>query len=758
MNRIASNRHLFNRPTWRLCMKLEKAIVRSFNKNVPFGSNNDRLFCQMNKICRQYLYLTSYRNSFQLSNHLLKYSQSNKGSSENKSSSSGKEGEGENKEDPNKKNGITVRDLMIPIALMFIAQFLFSVNDPNQASNISWQYFVNHVLTSGEVEKITVLAESNVAFIFLHPGAIIEGKPVRSNLLSLKISSVPSFEEKLRQAEKSLGVTAENSISIQYERSYDSLIRLLLIIGFVSLLIYSFANVSKGAGKSLDLFGGLRSAKFTMIDPSLGQGKGVKFSDVAGLKEAKVEIMEFVAYLKNAERYKNLGAKIPKGVLLLGPPGCGKTLLAKAVASEASVPFLAMAGSEFIEMIGGLGAARVRDLFAKARLRSPCIIYIDEIDAIGRKRSSNAVGSSSDEGEQTLNQLLVEMDGMAGREGIILLASTNRAEILDKALLRPGRFDRHILIDYPTLAERVEIFQHHLKPIKLEKEPSAYASRLAQLTPGFSGADIANVCNEAALNAAKTLKRHVTEVDLEYAIERIVGGAEKRTTVISPDERKIVAYHESGHALVGWLLKHTDALLKITIVPRTSAVLGFAMNLPTDKKLYSQEELFDKMCMALGGRVAESVVFNKVTTGAQNDLKKVTNMAYTQVKSFGMDPVVGPLSFGTSNELGEASSDYSAKPYSKKLAATIDTRVSMLVGSAYKATEKVILENRDKLKILADALLERETLNYNDVVKLIGPPPHGNKKQVEIIDFGPVTEEETKQQQQQSNESSNEKE
>merc|ERR1719295_1615858 len=406
-----------------------------------------------------------------------------------------------------------------------------------------------------------------------------------------------------------------------------------------------------------------------------------------------------------------LGAKPPKGAILFGPPGCGKTLLAKAVANEANVPFLSMNGSEFIEMIGGLGASRVRNLFAEARKRAPSIIYIDEIDAIGRKRSEagGGMGNSNQEGEQTLNQLLVEMDGMGTTSNVILLASTNRADVLDKALLRPGRFDRHITIDLPTLSERKDILEKHLEGVVLEKSPSEYSERLAQLTPGFSGADLANLINEAALHAARDLQDKITQKNLEYAIERVIAGPEKKTKMLSAQERNVVAYHESGHALVGWMLEHTDALLKVTIIPRTSAALGFAQYTPVDKKLFSPDEFMDRMCMALGGRVAESLTFNKITTGAQNDLEKVTKMAYSQIREFGFNKDVGLVSFDMSGG--------GKKPYSKQLAATMDLETRKLIAQAYKRTETVLLEHKDKLEILAQRLLEVETLNYDDVVE-----------------------------------------
>lgn len=418
---------------------------------------------------------------------------------------------------------------------------------------------------------------------------------------------------------------------------------------------------------------------------------------------------------------------------MLGPPGCGKTLLAKALATEAKVPFLAMAGTEFIEMVGGLGAARVRNLFKEARMRAPCIIYIDEIDGIGKKRSSS-INASGGEEEQTLNQLLVEMDGMSGRDGVIILASTNRAEVLDKALLRPGRLDRHILIDYPTLEERRETFQQYLGKIKLSFNPDEYSLRLAQLTPGFSGADIANVCNEAALNAARNGRRSVIYDDFEYAVERVIGGPEKRSQVLSPSEKKIVAYHECGHALVGWLCKYTDALLKVTIVPRTNNILGFAQYLPSDQKLYSKEELFDRMCMALGGRVAEALIFNAISNGAKDDLKRVTKMAYAQIKQYGMDDELGAISYP--NESSEG--NLGKKPYSKRLGNLIDLRARLMIASAYKTTEDLLKENKDKLKLLAEELLKSEVLNYKDIEKLIGPPPHGAKKTITSLDLAGI--------------------
>ncbi|XP_030567745.1 paraplegin [Drosophila novamexicana] len=598
---------------------------------------------------------------------------------------------------------------------------------------VSWNEFVHHMLAVGEVKELIIRPDMEMVTIILHDGAVIKGRKVTSTIFHMAVADANKFEEKLRLVEKRLGIT--DGVPVTYDRQTDTTGRILMLLLFCALLM-SIATRMKSMKSplSMDSFNQMGRAKFTLVDPFDG-GRGVLFRDVAGLSEAKQEVKEFVDYLKTPEKYQRLGAKVPRGALLLGPPGCGKTLLAKAVATEAQVPFLSMNGSEFIEMIGGLGAARVRDLFKEGKKRAPCIIYIDEIDAIGRQRSgTESMGQgSSGESEQTLNQLLVEMDGMATKEGVLMLASTNRADILDKALLRPGRFDRHILIDLPTLQERKEIFEKHLSSVKLAEAPSSYSQRLARLTPGFSGADIANVCNEAALHAARNVQPEVTSKNLEYAVERLVGGTEKRSHALSLTERKVIAYHESGHALVGWMLPNSDILLKVTIVPRTSLALGFAQYTPSEQHLYSKEELFDKMCMALGGRAAENLIFNRITTGAQNDLEKVTKIAYSQIKKFGMNERLGPIYVRDSNETGGGGG---TKPFSRAMDSIIDHEARNVVSHAYQTTEDILNKHRDKLEKLAEALLDKETLDYDEVVNLIGPPPFDPaKRQVDSVEF-----------------------
>jgi spastic paraplegia protein 7 len=631
--------------------------------------------------------------------------------------------------------------LAVPLLLMLVFGGLGggggdNVNSLEQASGnqqrsgqpvaeIQWVDFYQNLLMRGEVQEIVVHAGVNRATAVLYPGAVYQGQKVNTQVVRIVTANVDNIETKLREAEAKMGIKSGDMISITYERKSEDMGRLMawiLIGGMALLAIRGLTSASKNMRatmKSSNPFTKMTKADFTLIDPMIRKGKGTKFSDVAGLMEPKVELLEFVDCLKNPEKYRELGAKPTRGALLFGPPGCGKTMLAKAVANEANVPFLSMNGSEFIEMIGGLGASRVRSLFAEARKRAPSIIYIDEIDAIGKQRESGAsMGGGGGEQEQTLNQLLVEMDGMSSSSDVILLASTNRSEVLDKALLRPGRFNRHITIDLPTMIERREILEKHLSTVVLEEPLTVYSERLATLTPGFSGADLANLVNESALHAAREAQDMIKLSNLEYAHERVTAGPEKKSSVLAPGERRVVAYHESGHALVGWMLEHTDALLKVTILPRTSAALGFAQYTPSDQKLFSPEQLMDRMCMALGGRVAESLTFNRITTGAQNDLEKVTKMAYAQVREFGFSAAVGHVSFQQQEGV---------KPYSKKLQATMDLEAKQMIAEAYKRTEVCLKENHEKLEALAQLLLERETLNYPEVEALLGPPPHGKK-------------------------------
>ncbi|MEL6969149.1 MAG: ATP-dependent zinc metalloprotease FtsH, partial [Bacteroidota bacterium] len=441
----------------------------------------------------------------------------------------------------------------------------------------------------------------------------------------------------------------------------------------------------------------------------------ITFADVAGLDEAKEEVMEIVDFLKNPKKYTALGGKIPKGVLLVGPPGTGKTLLAKAVAGEAAVPFFSISGSDFVEMFVGVGASRVRDLFKQAREKAPCIVFIDEIDAIGRARGRGGIQGGNDERENTLNQLLVEMDGFSTDKGVILMAATNRPDVLDTALLRPGRFDRQIGIDRPDIKGREAIFRVHLKNIKTA--PEVDPAVLAEMTPGFAGAEIANVCNEAALIAARREKVAVELDDFNYALDKVIGGLEKKNKLIPPEEKKIIAYHEAGHALCGWYLPHAMPLVKVTIVPRGVAALGYAQYLPKEQYITRTEQMLDQMCMTFGGRAAEDVVFEKISTGAQNDLDKVTKMAYDMITIYGMNKQVGQVSF-----YGMSRDNYQ-RPYSDDTATLIDDEVRKLLDSQYERAKDLLREHRDKLELLANELLDKEVLLKSDLEKLIGPRP-----------------------------------
>lgn len=497
----------------------------------------------------------------------------------------------------------------------------------------------------------------------------------------------------------------------------------ILLIALVFIMMMRKMSGGGGAGGPGGIFN-IGKSKATLFEK--GTKVNINFGDVAGLDEAKVEVMEIVDFLKNPKKYTNLGGKIPKGALLVGPPGTGKTLLAKAMAGEAQVPFFSLSGSDFVEMFVGVGASRVRDLFKQAREKAPCIIFIDEIDAIGRARGKNMM-MSNDERENTLNQLLVEMDGFGTDTGIIILAATNRPDVLDSALLRPGRFDRQITIDRPDLVGREAIFKVHLLPIKIAESLDIH--KLAEQTPGFAGADIANVCNEAALIAARKGKSAVDMTDFQDAIDRVIGGLEKKNKIILPEEKEIIAYHEAGHAICGWFLEHAYPLLKVTIVPRGTAALGYAQYTPKEQYLYDTDQLIDQICMTLGGRAAEEIFFGKVSTGASNDLQQITKMAYSMVTVYGMNKKVGNVSYHDPTQ-----DNTFQKPFSEETGKMIDEEVRKLIEEAYVRTLALLTEKKNEVEILAQELLKREVLFKNDVEALIGKRPFGEKKALDFID------------------------
>lgn len=540
------------------------------------------------------------------------------------------------------------------------------------------------------------------------------------------IGSIDTFERRLEAVQEDLGIEPDDFIPVVYTKESSLTSELLRQAPSILLLGVGILVLRNALGQ-LGGMGGGRTGIFQVgkANPTVVKGGDssaalTTFSQVAGLDEAKQEVMEFVDFLKNPKRYEKLGAKIPKGALLVGPPGTGKTLLAKATAGEASVPFFSMSGSDFIEMFVGVGPSRVRDLFSQARSSAPCIVFIDEIDAIGKTRGRGGMAGGNDERENTLNALLVEMDGFTSRSGVVVLAGTNRADVLDKALLRPGRFDRQISIDKPDMRGRFEIFMVHLQPLKLKEEAVQIAKRLSALTPGFAGADIANICNEAALIAARNDKDFVEVVDFEQATDRVIGGLEKKNKVISRKEREIVAHHEAGHAVAGWFLKHADPLIKVSIIPRGSAALGFAQYLPVDKFLQSKEQMKDFMVMALGGRVAEQLCFGSITTGAQDDLKRVTRAVYAQITNFGMSEKVGKIYFPKADESG----NQFYKPYSESTAELIDDEAIRIVDEAYSDCEKLLTEKLDVVKSLAARLLDKEVIGEEDLIDVMGERPH----------------------------------
>jgi AFG3 family protein len=599
-------------------------------------------------------------------------------------------------------------NMLWPLAVLATIAALLASSD--RTPEITWQEFVNQYLSKGIVQRL-VVANHNMVKVF------VKSPDGLKLACRFRIGSLEVFEERMEEAQHILGMDSKSFIPIAYVDETNLLaevVRFVPTLFIIGLTVFMIRNMAGGGGKARGIFsvGKSNAKKFTK------EMSSTTFADVAGLPEAKQEIQEFVDFLKNPKRYQDLGAKIPKGAILVGPPGTGKTLLAKAAAGEASVPFFTTSGSDFIEMFVGVGPARVRDLFSTAREHAPCIVFIDEIDAVGRARGRGGFQGSNDERENTLNQLLVEMDGFTPTTGVVVIAGTNRPDILDQALLRPGRFDRQITIDNPDLKSREEIFLVHLKPLRLVHPKEEYASKLAALTPGFSGADIANVCNEAALIAARENCDGVDHHHFEAAIERIIGGLEKKNKVMSPIEKRTVAYHEAGHAVASWFLEHASPLLKVSIVPRGMAALGYAQYIPKDQYLHTMEQIMDSMSMALGGRVAEALLCGTISTGAQDDLEKVTRMAYSQVGIYGMNQRIGPLSFPRRE--GES---HLTRPYSEETAQAMDEEVRTLVAAAYSRTEAILKEHIKSLDALAQHLLEKEVLRADDIKAILGPRP-----------------------------------
>ncbi len=610
------------------------------------------------------------------------------------------------------------------IAVVFIGIQLFPYGEDTK--EITWQEFEKNMLSAHDVSKVVVVNRDK-AEIYIKEEKFLTEKyeqyrkkgatygNSKSPQFIFTIGSVETFEKKMEEAQKDF--ESKDLVPVGFETRKDHfgdlLGWLMPIIILVAIWLFIFRRMGAGGGAGGSNIFSIGKSKAKIFDKEEANIK-VNFKDVAGLEEAKVEITEIVDFLKNPSKYTKLGGKIPKGALLVGPPGTGKTLLAKAVAGEANVPFFSMSGSDFVEMFVGVGASRVRDLFSQAKSKAPCIVFIDEIDAIGRARGRNPNFGSNDERENTLNQLLTEMDGFDTNTGVIILAATNRADILDAALMRAGRFDRQIHVELPDLIEREDIFKVHLRPIAVEENFDT--TFLAKQTPGFSGADIANVCNEAALIAARRNKKAVQKQDFLDAIDRIVGGLEKKNKLITQSEKKTIAYHEAGHATISWLLEYAHPLVKVTIVPRGQA-LGAAWYLPKERQITTLEQILDEMCSALGGRASEEISFGKISTGALNDLEKVTKQAYAMVSYFGMSSKVGNICFYDSQGRNEYSFN---KPYSEKTAELIDSEAKKLVDEQYKRALKILEENKQGLMEISELLLEKEVIFSEDVERILG--------------------------------------
>ena len=620
------------------------------------------------------------------------------------------------------------------ILILGIFYLLFS-NRGYNIREVQWPE-VKQMLQEGDVKQVnfvrndftgtvTLRQDSFMKYMDKFGGVAPDRSPHFEFMVSSKFDPEATFEEinTSLQPDRQFKVVMENN-----NTNWGDIIQWIIFGGF---FIAMWAMMFRGVGRNL---GGGKGGPGGIFNVGRSTGKladkntvNVTFKDVAGLYGAKEEVMEIVDFLKNPKKYTSLGAKIPKGALLVGPPGTGKTLLAKAVAGEANVPFFSISGSDFVEMFVGVGASRVRDLFAQAKEKAPCIVFIDEIDAVGRARGKNAGFSSNDERENTLNQLLTEMDGFASNSGVIILAATNRADILDKALMRAGRFDRQINVELPELKERIEIFNVHLKNIKLD--PSFDVEVMAKHTPGFSGADIANVCNEAALTAARRNKKLVSQEDFMEAVDRIIGGLERKSsTIMTPAEKRTTAYHEAGHAVVGWLLPHADPVFKVSLIPRGKA-LGLTWSLPSERKILSKSFMMDEMCTLMGGRVAEQLINNEPASGALSDLERLTTMAYAMVQYYGMSSKVGALSFYDSTG---ARGYELVKPYSEKTAELMDQEVRNLVDEVHARTEKIIKDNYDAFEKVAKLLLDKEVIMQDDLEAILGPKVTDKEPEAEV--------------------------
>lgn len=631
------------------------------------------------------------------------------------------------------------------IVLALIGLNFFGPGMQSPEKQMSFAEFKDNYLEKGLVKKV-VIVNKEVAEVYLIDAAKTKPDNQQKPMFGSRndgpdftfVTDYEVFDRNYQEAMKPLVAAGQKEVPVYLENRGSFLREFLtgafpLIIVMVILWIFIFRKMGPAGGGAGGGIFSIGKSKAQLFEK--GTKVNITFNDVAGLDEAKVEVMEIVDFLKNPKKYTSLGGKIPKGALLVGPPGTGKTLLAKAVAGEAQVPFFSMSGSDFVEMFVGVGASRVRDLFKQARDKAPCIVFIDEIDAIGRARGKNAV-MSNDERENTLNQLLVEMDGFSGDSGIIILAATNRPDVLDSALLRPGRFDRQISIDVPDVNGREKIFNVHLQPIK--KAADLDIKKLAVQTPGFAGADIANICNEAALIAARKGQSEVRMQDFNDAIDRVIGGLEKKNKIISPEEKKIIAFHEAGHAVCGWFLEHAHPLVKVSIVPRGVAALGYAQYLPKEQFLYTTEQMNDQLVGLFGGRAAEELVFGRVSTGAQNDLERITKMAYSMVSIYGMNGKVGNVSFHDSQQ------EYSmSKPYSEATSEMIDREVRTMIEAQYIRAKDLLRNHMHALTALAEELLKKEVLYKDDLERLIGQRPYDDNQASDVLpaaDSLPVSE------------------